>query len=396
VIVKSAVRRTRIIIVGAVASMIIGGIAMAVPAGEAAAAPAAASVSCPHGEKLILPTAHTTDALGVTRYTYRALPGLVSKVPSLELTGSRVTPAAITDLGVRVTPSLTTAQLRRDIARQSRTAPWFCLSAPLAGSIPSAGKHSTPEAIAPQAVDGTDKNSSWAGVQVTSTEFNAPINSAYGAFTTTTAAIPQVKSFASEWVGVGWPALIQAGVETNSDAGSRTLMPFFEYVNASNTCCTLTPGNDVPAGTPMKVEVYWESDTNACFYVLDTATGQALLNECVDVSNYGITHDTSTAEWFLEDALPIGLYFENLNQIPWTDMSFSEGAEANPNWHDPFAYNYWVWQSQAQSGHNTVKTCTDGSGPNGVLAYPAHETDVTAAEGSMDINTNSVDGCTSG
>jgi hypothetical protein len=332
----------------------------------------------------------------VTRYTYRALPGLVSKVPSPGLTASRVTPAAIKDLGVRVTPSLTTAQLRRDIARQSRTAPWFCLSAPLTGSIPSAGKQSTSREIAPQAVEGPTVNSSWAGVQVTSTDFNAPINSAYGAFPTTTATIPQVKSFASEWVGVGWPTLIQAGVETNSDAGSRTLTPFLEYVNASGTCCQLTAGSNVPAGTEMKVEVYWESDTNACFYVLDNNTGQALINTCVDVSNYGISHDTSTAEWFLEDALPVGLYFENLNQIPWTDMSFSEGAEANPNWHDPFAYSYWVWQSQAQYDHNMVKTCIDGSGPNGILAYPVHETDVTAAEGSMDINTNSVDGCTSG
>lgn len=387
----------RVIIAGTAASLIIGGIAMTVPSGEAAAAPAAASASCPKGEKLILPTAHTTDALGVTRYTYRALPGLVSKVPSLGLTASRVTPAVIKDLGVRVTPTLTTAQLRRDIARETRTPPWFCLSAPVAGSIPSAGKHSTSGEMAPQAVDGTNVNSSWAGVQVTSGEFNAPINSAYGDFPTTTAPIPQVKSRASEWVGVGWPALIQAGIETDSDAGTRTLTPFLDYVTGSSTdpCCGLTPGSNVPAGNEMAVEVYWESDTNACFYVLDTNTGQAPINSCVDVSNYGVQHNTSDAEWFLEDALPIGLYYENLNQIPWTDMSFSEGAEVNPNWHDPFAYNYWVWQNQAQPNHNTVKTCIDYSGPNEILSYPVHESG-DASAGEMDINTNSVDGCTSG
>jgi hypothetical protein len=155
VILKSAAKHARVIVVGAAASMIIGGIALAVPSAKAAAAPAAVSMSCPKGDKLIAPTAHATDALGVTRYTYGALPGFVSMVPSSALTAGKITPAVVKDLGVLQSAKPITAQMRQGIARESRTPSWFCLTAALPGTTGSAGKQSAPAEISPQTPSGT-------------------------------------------------------------------------------------------------------------------------------------------------------------------------------------------------------------------------------------------------
>ena len=194
--------------------------------------------------------------------------------------------------------------------------------------------------------------------------------------------------------------LIQAGVQTRSISGTRTLTPFFEYINVAGGCCGLKPGNStVGTGQLMAVDVYWTSTTNACFQILDASTDTLPVNSCLNVNSAaGVPHDTSSAEWFIEDSLPIGLYFENLNQIPWTSMSLSEQAQQYPRWHSPFNYNYMVYQIRAapKGSGNMVGTCVPGSGPNGILSYPVHEASTDAANGQMDINTNAVNGCTSG
>ena len=77
-------------------------------------------------------------------------------------------------------------------------------------------------------------------------------------------------------------------------------------------------------------------------------------------------------------------------------MSLSEEAQQYPRWHSPFNYNYMVYQIAATKGSDTVGTCVPGSGPNGILSYPVHEASTDAANGQMDINTNGVNGCTSG
>lgn len=75
-------------------------------------------------------------------------------------------------------------------------------------------------------------------------------------------------------------------------------------------------------------------------------------------------HDTSSAEWLMEDAIPQETpeeYFENLGQVPATSVSFSEGAES-------------------------IRTGTARSLiPTG-----------SSSSGTFDSNTNSVSGCTSG
>jgi len=406
VILESAARHSRAIIIGAVASIMIGGIAIAVPSAKAAAAPAAVSMSCPKGDKLIAPTAHTTDSLGVTRYTYRALPGLVTKVPSSGLTASQITPAVVKDLGVLQSAEPITAQVRQGIARESLTPSWFCLTTALPGTIPSGGKQSAPGEISPQALSGSpNPSASYAGYAVTSNEFDSPINSVEGDFPISTAPVPAVNSQTSVWIGVGdfsqQTALIHAGVLTRTISGSRTFEPFLEYINVAggNTCCALIPGSsDVSSGNEVEVEVYWDSDTNACFEVYDKNTVTYPVHSCVTVADYGVQHDTSSAEWLMEDAIPQKTpeeYFENLGQVPWTSVSFSEGAESDPNWHSPFAYYYDEYEIVAQKGKIYVPTCNIGSGPNGVLAYPANPAGTSAA-GTFDSNINSVDGCTSG
>jgi hypothetical protein len=59
------------------------------------------------------------------------------------------------------------------------------------------------------------------------------------------------------------------------------------------------------------------------------------VDSCITVSDYGVQHGTSSAEWFMEDAIPQQKpeeYFENLGQVPWSSVSFSEGAESDQNW----------------------------------------------------------------
>lgn len=404
-ILKSAARHSRAIIIGAVASMIIGGIAMAVPSAKAAAAPAAVVMSCPKGDKLIAPTAHTTDALGVTRYTYRALPGFVSMVPSSGLTASQITPAVVKDLGVLQSAKPITMRMRQDIARESRTPSWFCLTAALPGTIRSAGKQSAPGEISPQALSGSpNPSASYAGYAVTSNEFNgSPINSIEGDFPVSTAPVPAVNSQTSVWIGVGdfsqETSLVQAGILTRTISGSRTFTPFLEYIDVGSGCCAMIAGSsDVSSGNEVEVEVYWTSDTNTCFFVYDKSTGAYPVDSCITVADYGVQHDTSSAEWLMEDAIPQKSpeeYFENLGQVPWTSVAFSEGAESDPNWHSPFAYYYDEYEIVAQAGKIYVPTCKAGSGPNGVLAYPANPAGTSSA-GTFDSNTNSVDGCTSG
>jgi hypothetical protein len=195
-------------------------------------------------------------------------------------------------------------------------------------------------------------------------------------------------------------SLIQAGLWVITTSGKRTLSPFLEYVNDSSTdpCCAVIPGSStVNSGNELAAEVYWTSDTNACFEVYDTTTDEFPIDDCGTVG-HSVQHDTSSAEWFMEDSLPQTSpeeYFENLNQVPWTDVSLSEGAEADPNWHSPFAYYYNEYQIAAQKPPDVIGTCNAGSGPNGNLAYPANPAG-SSSSGTFDSNTNSVSGCTSG
>jgi hypothetical protein len=157
----------------------------------------AVSMSCPKGDKLIAPTAHTTDALGVTRYTYRAFPGLVTMVPSSGLTASQITQAVVKDLGV-----------------------------------PQSGK--PPEEISPQALSGSpNPGASYAGYAVTSNEFDSPINSVEGDFPISTAPVPAVNRQTSVWVDVGdfsqQTALIQAGVVTTVESPVDSCAPVADY-----------------------------------------------------------------------------------------------------------------------------------------------------------------------
>jgi hypothetical protein len=250
----------------------------------------------------------------VTRYTYRALPGFVSKVPSNGLTANRVTPVFVKDLGVPQSAKLTTAQLSQGIARQSRTPPWFCLAKTLAEPIPSAGKRSAPGEIAPQGGLSSSPyvNASWAGYNVTSNEFNAPINSVSGDFPVTSAPVPAVNSQTFVWIGVGGfsltaSSLIQAGLWVITTSGKRTLSPFLEYVNDSSTdpCCAVIPGSStVNSGNELAAEVYWTSDTSACFEVYDTTTDEFPIDDCGTVG-HSVQHDTSSAEWFMGARRPI-------------------------------------------------------------------------------------------
>jgi hypothetical protein len=99
--------------------------------------------------------------------------------------------------------------------------------------------------------------------------------------------------------------LVQAGILTRTISGSRTFSPFLEYIEVGTKCCAAIDGSfNVSSGDEVEVEVYWTSDTNTCFFVYDRTTGAYPVDSCLTVADYGVPHDTSSAEWLMEDAIP--------------------------------------------------------------------------------------------
>jgi hypothetical protein len=111
------------------------------------------------------------------------------------------------------------------------------------------------------------------------------------------------------------------------------------------------PGSStVSSGNELAAEVYWTSDTSACFEVT-TSLPTFPIDDCGTIG-HSVQHDTSSAEWFMEDPLP-------------------------------------------QKSPDAIGTCNAGSRPNGILAYPANPAG-SSFSGTFDSNTNSVSGCASG
>lgn len=100
------------------------------PAGVAR--PAAAS--CPRGETLIEPTSGRTDALGVSRLSYKSAPGMVTILPPRGLKAGALTPALLADLGTRASALSGAGRqsiVREVLAESARpVAPAFCESHP--------------------------------------------------------------------------------------------------------------------------------------------------------------------------------------------------------------------------------------------------------------------------
>jgi hypothetical protein len=112
---------------------------------------------------------------------------------------------------------------------------------------------------------------------------------------------------------VGWRGRLSPGDDadpsrtlTRTISGSRTFTPFLEYIT---------------------------------------------VDSCITVADYGIQHDTSSAE-------------------------------------------YDEYEIVARAGKIYMPTCKADSGPNGALAYPANRAG-SSSSGTFDINTNGVSDCTS-
>jgi hypothetical protein len=115
---RSAATLLAVVVAGAAGAFGAHGSAAAAPEGGAwpASVIHPAVTSCPRGEKLITPTSGWTDTRGVSHLTYKSVPGLVTSLPPRGLKEGTVTPALLTDLGVR-TAAITGAGAQRAVIR---------------------------------------------------------------------------------------------------------------------------------------------------------------------------------------------------------------------------------------------------------------------------------------
>ena len=150
------------------------------------------SAACTLGGTLLTPTAVRTDSLGVRCCTYRAKPGLFTKVAPSGLTAARVTTALLVDLGLESAPRARESLSAQ--ARQRMDSEAIALSRAPAARI-CLGNQATRRLLSQPLVRPRTARPSpselpfahtyadnWGGYAVTEPEFGGGINSVEGAF----------------------------------------------------------------------------------------------------------------------------------------------------------------------------------------------------------------------
>jgi hypothetical protein len=412
------VRRTKARLAGAAfIAAAVAAIGFGPPASAAHLSTAAsAGTACAAGEKLIAPSGHTTDALGVIRYTYKALPGMVSIVPPRGLTAARATPQLLTDLGEPTSGPAATS-FRHGLAHEATAVPDYCLSPAFSHGMPaSSTQHAKPQIGTP--TKPPNMSGIWAGYQTTYQQFGHGILAASGQFKITSVAPPTAPALPAEqdtWVGVGNgpdPAgnpvgLIQDGVDvaTNS-SGVETIQSWVEGIgptctptNSPKYCAiTLEAKEDPLKGDVIEADVYWPNHTQACWDVLDlSAQDQGNLNRDIDLCDtVPAPFDDTAAEWISENQLRASRYFQNVGTIQWTNMKLSQSNSDNGPWFSPFWSNFTpinmvtAAYSTAGGSQNKIKTCPAGQ----TIAMAEKAGGVEAPNyGSAEIATIHISGC---
>jgi hypothetical protein len=381
----------RLITVGAACALAGSGAAAAGATASASAFAAAwpsqvtrpAAASCPRGEKLIAPTGGQTDSLGVTHLTYRADPGLVANIPPRGLTASRVTPAVMADLGMRVIhpTSSSTRHLVQQVINlgKDRAAPEFCWSRPDPARVMHKGD---PDSV------NSHVWGNWAGYAVTEAEHGGSINGVNGSWTVPQSMTSSAPSDEFTWVGVGGGlgegsptnGLIQAGTEMLTTYGYRT---FYEVIGSSgctiNThfCGKYSSVNAVRPGDSVTAAVWWDTAASATFLV-DTSNGGGDW----DVStNVNIPYDHTSAEWVDEWSDPSVFYYDSPGTVHFADQGLSSNFAGEGPFTSPFTGSY-----EAVIMGSSGTTCSDGA-----ISYPVDPAN-TITGGSSEIVTCQISG----
>jgi hypothetical protein len=228
--------------------------------------------------------------------------------------------------------------------------------------------------------------SNWGGTGITEAENGAGINGVYGAFTVGRDLTTSGPGAEATWLGLGGgldsegpPAgLIQDGISMQAGEGYQS---WFELVNYNSsgdyTCCsahyTTTPGNAGP-GDSITSQVWWDSSTEACFYLSDAQhSGADIPSTCDNVSGT-ITYDHTSAEWVNEsingettekNPNQTYLFYDNPGTINWTAQLFTDSFGGGGTWQSPFGAGESIIM------YYTLNPPSGTScGTAGVLSYP--------------------------
>jgi hypothetical protein len=270
--------------------------------------------ACGSGEKTLMPSTASADALGVVHVSYVDYPTLTTTLPPIGVTASSASPELLADLR-----SSGIARSALASAPSTPTAPALCMSASATTSnwSPIAGppEASSSQAAANQAATDTPNthytSTNWAGYQVNGTWLGVS-----GQWTVQQAgAGDPTPNQDTTWIGIGGGfgdgvgSLIQTGTDMQTNEGYRD---WFEIVGNGNAACggnngpsyntcggiTFVNPNYLRPGDAIYAIVYWTSTTRACFTLTDSSRASGGLSGCV--SPVGVPYDTNTIEWIDE------------------------------------------------------------------------------------------------
>jgi hypothetical protein len=354
---------------------------------------AAGSASCAPGDTLATPTAASTDSLGVRHYTYRAMPGLVTKIPPAGLTAAHATPALLADIGVKNG----SGAAQQAVALSKGSVPALCLSKKRPASPEAVLANGSSKAGSSTSTPRFDHfySANWGGYGVTEPEFGKGINSVEGTFTEGADSSPASNSPGEEstWVGIGGGlaegssnyGLIQSGVAMITNYGYTS---WWEVVGSSG--CTTSANNycypvynaydSTRPGDDITDEVYWQSSSTACFVLTDYTHSTGSINVCEPAL---VPYDHTSAEWINENWLGSGYYYDNPGTISFTSQRISP-SYGGTSYQSAFGGKFAGVIMEPSSSDNTVASCPD----NTLLS------EGTGASGtSSKIDTYKVTGC---
>jgi hypothetical protein len=397
------------------ASIVIGGQAGAATNASAAlpwpaGMPRPAVPHCPQGEVPLVPTSGATDGLGVSRFEYASMPGMVVITAPKGLTTRSVTPALLADLGLPTHPGVGTSgngqAIRQAVALSAQpNARAMCRGTSPITSLPSAPSQvgPLPAGTAAPGIQFTHHFSGiWAGYIVTEAEAGNTINEVNAAWTvdgshTSTAYAP---SSEATWVGIGGgpgdssstTGLIQEGTSMRTGDGYQD---WYEILGTNGNGCTSDPGpcdavfnSNVSPGDSVGGEVFWNNNAEACFVFNDNTHTNDSFYACSAIPSGGI-YDHTSAEWIDESSVQGGGYdyYDDPGTTYWTDQSLGYSFGGSSAVSSPFVDPY---ESDVLLVPGTPSTDDGAPAPacssTGVEAFPTDPV-INGSSGSSQIDT---------
>jgi hypothetical protein len=111
----------------------------------------------------------------------------------------------------------------------------------------------------------------------------------------------------------------------------------------NNSACLPVYESHVTPGDLINGEVYWPSQTQACFIFSDeTNTGDSF-DVCSGIPAGGI-YDHTSAEWINESQVTSGYkYYDDPGTVTWTNQELGSAFGGGGTQSSPFAYSYESW-----------------------------------------------------